>query len=86
MKITFIVKDVDIENVKQMSAREAFDTMHKYAYGDLRHYVTIKWGTGNAFRDRVEANQLLRGEHTLTFKIEPRRGYNLATFELGAIK
>ena len=86
MKITFIIKDIDVDDIKEMQAREAFDALHKYAYGDLRHYVSIKWGTGNAFRDRVEANQLLRGEHILTFRVEPRRGYQLATFELEAVK
>ena len=86
MRITFIIKDIDTADIEKMPAKEAFDTLHKYSYGDLRHYVAIKWGTGNAFRDRVEANQLLRGEYTLTFKIEPRRGYQLATFELGAVK
>lgn len=42
--------------------------------------VTIKVGSSNAFRDRVELNQLIRAGVTPTYKLESRLGYKLATF------
>lgn len=39
----------------------------------------MKVGNGS-FRDRVELNSMIKGPHTITFKLEPRRGYKLATF------
>jgi hypothetical protein len=41
--------------------------------------VTIQHGNGS-FRDAVELNQIVRGSHSVTSKIESRRGYKLATF------
>ena len=43
--------------------------------------VAQKIGTSNAFRDRVELNQILRSSPEPSFKLENRRGYKLATFE-----
>lgn len=42
--------------------------------------ITFKVGNGS-FRDKVELNQILREPHSTSFKLEPRRGYKLATFE-----
>jgi hypothetical protein len=57
---------------------DQFSTVCRLA---LEKRATVKIGNGS-FRDRVEANQILRGPHRVTFKLEPRRGYKLATFEL----
>jgi len=50
---------------------------------DLRRdgLATLKIETGQ-FRDQVELNQILRGEHTIACTVEPRRGYKLATFTI----
>ena len=42
--------------------------------------VSIRVGLSNAFRDRVELNQLIRDGVEPSFKLENRRGYKLATF------
>jgi hypothetical protein len=42
--------------------------------------VSVRIGHANAFRDQVELNQLVRGPHSIACKVEPRRGYKLATF------
>lgn len=46
-----------------------------------RYSATLKIETGQ-FRDQVELNQILRGEHTIACTVEPRRGYKLATFTI----
>jgi hypothetical protein len=44
-------------------------------------FSNIKMKVGNGqFRDQVELNALLKQPHSVTFKLEPRRGYKLATF------
>ena len=43
--------------------------------------VSLKIGSGQ-FRDAVELNQILRGCCSVAFKLEPRRGYMLATFDI----
>jgi len=43
--------------------------------------ATLKIETGQ-LRDQVELNQILRGAHTIACRIEPRRGYKLATFTI----
>ena len=45
--------------------------------------VSTKVG-GGMFKDRVTLNQLRRGYFELSYKLENRRGYKLATFELNA--
>jgi hypothetical protein len=46
----------------------------------------MKVGNSDAFRDKVELNHILNSkkpeEINLTYKLEPRRGYKLATFEI----
>lgn len=48
--------------------------------------ITMKVGNSDDFRDKVELNQILNSkkpeEINLTYKLEPRRGYKLATFEI----
>lgn len=45
----------------------------------LPHCISIKIGNGS-FRDKVEFNNMLRHKKDIEFKLEPRRGYKLATF------
>ena len=52
---------------------------------DLPHCVKVKIETGQ-FRDAVDLNSLIKRPHTVTSKIEPRRGYKLATFNFEATK
>lgn len=83
MKVTFIIRDITesaIAETMALPAREAHDKLTRWAFGDLRHCVSVKYGSSNAFRDRVEWNGLLKSGAALECKLEPRRGYNLATF------
>lgn len=56
----------------------------KFAYLNKRrndHGFSMKIGTGQ-FRDSVDLNQMLRRPVSYAFKLEPRRGYRLAIFEI----
>lgn len=90
MKVTFIIKDVSeaffegvgssIKGLNNMDDREKFTYLNKTA---LEKCLNIKMKIGNdSFRDRVELNQTLRNVKSLSYKIEPRKGYKLATFEI----
>jgi hypothetical protein len=46
--------------------------------------ITMKIGSGQ-FRDAVELNSMLRNPCRFEFKLEPRRGYKLITFEITKI-
>ena len=48
---------------------------------DLPHCIKLKIGSGQ-FRDAVDLNSMLKRPHTFTAKLEPRKGYKLATFEV----
>ena len=43
--------------------------------------VSVKIGNGQ-FRVAVELNQIMREPVNIDFKLEPRRGYKLATFDI----
>ena len=90
MKITFIIKDLsDIFyngggvlctiGLLQMTDSDKFIYLRKLASEKVLK-VTCKVGNCDSFRDKVELNSILRGEHTIDFKLEDRRGYKLATF------
>lgn len=86
MKITFILKDktdafYDHLN-KQLSPKDQFHFLNEVA---RQGRATIKIGNGS-FRDRVDLNGMLRGDCLFDFKLEPRRGYKLATFEITILK
>jgi len=86
MKVTFIIKNLTesaLESLASMPDAERFAKLAKWASGDLRHCVSRKDGSG-AFRDRVELNQIMRAPRFVSYKIEPRKGYRLATFEVEA--
>jgi hypothetical protein len=89
MKTTFILKDFSdvfydgsesIVGLLTMPDNEKFKRLTKMA-NEKR--ITMKIGDGS-FRDRVELNQITRTPCRYTFKLEPRRGYKLATFEITA--
>lgn len=83
IKVTFIIKNLTTETVQaleDMIPGEAFALLSKWAFGDLRHCVKVKYGSANAFRDRVEVNSAVKAGKIPGFKLEPRRGYQLATF------
>ena len=84
MKITFTLRDLSecfYDDIKQLSEIDVFKKLNGYAFGDLINYVSQKIGNGS-FRDKVELNQIMRDVKTITYKIEPRKGYKLATFEI----
>lgn len=87
MQTTFIIKNLTpetIDSIMAMQPFEAHNQLFKWAFGDLKHCVSQKCGSG-AFRDRAEWNGIIRdaksGAKSLKFKIEPRKGYKLITFE-----
>lgn len=86
MKVTFIIRNLTedvIGELGEMSAEDRFTKLHRWAFGDLRHCVTVQFGKANAFRDRVEFNTARKqGRKFIASNIEPRRGYKLATFEI----
>jgi hypothetical protein len=92
MKITFTLKDLseqfftgsgDIVGFAALSDDSKFSKLLKMSeQGGMG--VKAKIGAG-AFRDRVELNQLMRKPCAYIFKLEPRRGYQLATFEVAAV-
>lgn len=86
-KVTFIVRsltDEALASVSAMNPQDAFAKLASWASGDLRHAVSRKDGNGS-FSDRVDINRILRDRSNLdSFTVEPRKGYKLVTFPLGA--
>jgi hypothetical protein len=92
--VTFILKNLSeafyAGNGGSIAGLDSLTTAaEKFAYvrqtadaGALQ--VTMRIGNG-AFRDKVELNALLRGECQFTFRLAPRRGYKLATFDITAV-
>ena len=52
---------------------------------DLPHCIKLKIGN-DSFSDRVDLNSIMKRAHTVTSKIEPRRGYKLMTFNFEVAK
>ena len=92
MKVTAIIKNVNdaffqgfgdsIKGLNNMSDLEKFDYLLNKGVTDPK-IVSTKVG-GGMFKDRVTLNQLRRGYFELSYKLENRRGYKLATFEVMA--
>jgi hypothetical protein len=92
MKVTAIIKNANdaffegfgesIIGLNNMSDKEKFDYLLNKGVSNPS-MVTTKVG-GGMFRDKVELNQLRRKEFSLTYKLENRKGYKLATFEVTA--
>lgn len=94
MHVTFILKNLSdafyAGNGGSLAGLDSRITAaEKFAYlrqtaaaGALQ--VTMRIGRGS-FRERVELNAMLRGECQFTFRLDARRGYKLATFEIIAV-
>jgi hypothetical protein len=88
MKVTAILKDFSekfyigagesIPAFMDMDNRTKWEEIKRMGH---EKRVSIKIGSGQ-FRDTVELNQILRQPVNIDFKIEPRRGYKLATFNI----
>lgn len=89
MQVTFILKDFtdafyngteggSIVGLLNMADADKFDKLKRMA---AERRVSMKIASGQ-FRDAVELNQLLRSACRFMFKLEPRKGYKLATFEV----
>ena len=88
MRTTFIVKNIPsdmLDATLAEPAKQAHAKLTKWAFGDLRHCISVKYGSG-AFRDRVAWNQIMRdveaGVKTLVVTCQPRKGYILVTFSI----
>ena len=85
MKVTYILRDLTdvwFAKIGAMGDEERFHYLAKQANGgDLQHCIKQKVGSGQ-FREKVELNQMLRHEVDWGYRLEPRKGYKLATFEL----
>lgn len=92
MKITAIIKNANdaffdgfgesIKGLNNMNDKEKFDYLLNMGVSSPS-IVTTKVG-GGMFKDRVELNQLRRKDFSLSYKLENRKGYKLATFEVTA--
>lgn len=86
MKVTFILKNLTDEFFEGTPSGSIVGLMSMSDAEKLKKLLThqtdsIKLKIGNgSFRDRVEFNQILRAPRSLSFRLEPRRGYRLATF------
>lgn len=92
MKVTAIIKNANdaffegfgesIKGLNNMNDKEKFDYLLNMGVSNPS-IVTTKVG-GGMFKDRVELNQMRRKDFALTYKLESRKGYKLATFEVTA--
>ncbi len=87
MRVTFILKNLTDDayaTLDALSDEDRFAKLTKWAFGDLKHCVSQKIGPSNSFRDRCDLNDIMK-RNTPRFeiyKLEPRKGYKLATFEI----
>jgi hypothetical protein len=87
VKVTFIVKDLSDafyngseflgKGYNSMTPDEQFAKLCELSR-DLN--IKMKVGSDNSFRVRVDLNMMRREPHDIISKLEPRRGYKLATF------
>jgi hypothetical protein len=91
MKVTCILKDFtdsfyngfgdSIPGLLNMADPEKFEKLRIMA---SEKRITMKIGNGS-FNQAVELNQIRCSRHPrYTFKLEPRKGYKLATFDISA--
>ena len=88
MKVTFILKDFtdafyqgvgdSIVGLLNMSDEDKFEKLKRMSH---EKRISIKIGSGQ-FRDAVDLNQLMREPCTFSFKLESRKGYKLASFNI----
>jgi hypothetical protein len=87
MKVTATLHDLtDIfyDDLRLLTPSDQFAKLNKLRI-DLPHCIKLKIGNAS-FRDRVDLNSLMKRPHTVTSKIEPRRGYKLMTFNFEVTK
>ena len=96
MKITFILKNLSdafyngseflgVGLLQLQSNKERWERLKDIV---SRRELDVKMMVGNSdsFRDKVDLNTMLRMECSFQFKLEPRKGYKLATFEIEPVK
>lgn len=84
MRTTFTIKNITedmLARVAAMPPADAHAQLTKWAFGDLKHCVSQQCGPSGSFGDRVRWNSVVKAGAIKAFRIEPRRGYKLATFE-----
>ena len=80
MKATIIMKDkTDLFYAELAAATDKWAWIRDAIDRASGYNITLKAGNGS-FRDRVELNQCQRSPYK-AYKLESRRGYQLATFE-----
>ena len=87
MKTTFTLSNLtpefydglgeSIRGLLNMTDPEKFEYLSKSRHTFSN--VKMKIGAGQ-FSDQVDLNSLMKQPHNVTFTLEPRRGYKLATF------
>ena len=84
MKATFILRNLSepvIADIAGMDDRERFEKLLRWASSDLKHCVSVQFGSGNAFRDRVDFLFALKCSKPFrTCSIERRSDFWLAGF------
>lgn len=92
IKVTTIFKntpDYDYTEWFELPEKSNLDRLNKalnYLVNPTK-YISTKCGN-NSFSDRVDLNRILKsdrmfkGECQINFKLEKRKGYKLATFEI----
>ena len=88
MRVTFILKNLSdaffdglgdgVPGLNNMSDADKLGYLFRKCR-DLQ--VTHKIGNGS-FRDRVDLNTIMRSQVQIAYKLEPRKGYKLATFDV----
>ena len=83
LRATFTLKnltDTYLASLAKCEPRQAY--LHLFAQRqDLN--ISLKVGTGQ-MRDAVAFNDAFKAGQPMTFTLEPRKGYKLATFEVAA--
>lgn len=90
MKVTFILRDLSddffqgrgdsLPGLINMPDPDKFSHLSALAH---RHPSIWPMKIGNgSFRDRVELNQILRRSPSVSFTLSPRKGYQVAFFEI----
>ena len=90
MKVTFILKDftdaffngTDSGSIVGLLNETDADKFQRLTRMANEKRITRKIGAGQ-FRDNVELNQIVhKPSVSFAFKLEPRKGYKLATFDI----
>ena len=83
MKVTVILKDLTDEFYAKLALLLPVDAFEYLVMSSTARDLQLPVKIGNgSFRDRVELNQMRRNNPAFTYKLEPRKGYKLATFEV----